>query len=126
MDRQKPARNGPSKFSRSALEIEVSPSRKGAQIIPTSAEPCIGIGGMPIMRKYTLEYLFNGEPRIQLFELKQPQLPVHEAAMHLLQLHFGDAENSLIMPNADASPAEILEQAERVGLTQINVIDQPG
>ncbi|WP_339500063.1 hypothetical protein [Pseudomonas silesiensis] len=78
------------------------------------------------MRKYTLEYLFNGETRTQLFELMQPQLRVHEAAMHLLQLHFGDAENSLIMPNADASPAEILEQAERVGLTQIKVVDQPG
>ncbi|VVP98255.1 hypothetical protein PS914_03796 [Pseudomonas fluorescens] len=78
------------------------------------------------MRKYTLEYLFNGEPRTQLFELKQPQLPVHEAAMHLLQLHLGDAENSLIMPTADATPAEILEQAERVGLTRIKVVDQPG
>jgi hypothetical protein len=78
------------------------------------------------MRKYALEYLFNGEPRIHLFELKQPQLPVHEAAMHLLQLHFGDGENSLIMPNADATPEGILEQAERVGLTQIKVVDQPG
>ncbi|VVO69779.1 hypothetical protein PS862_01277 [Pseudomonas fluorescens] len=78
------------------------------------------------MRKYTLEYLFNGEPRTHLFELKQPQLSVHEAAMHLLQLHFGDAENSLIMPTADATPEEVLEQAERVGLTQIKVVDHPG
>ena len=76
------------------------------------------------MRTYTLEYLFNGEPRTHLFELKQPQLPPHEAAMHLLQLHFGDSENSLIMPSADATPEEILEQAERVGLTQIEVVDQ--
>ncbi|VVO58196.1 hypothetical protein PS858_00638 [Pseudomonas fluorescens] len=44
--------------------------------------------------------------------------------MHLLQLHFGDGENSLIMPNADATPAQVLEQAERVGLTQIHVVDQ--
>ena len=75
------------------------------------------------MHKYTLEYLFNGEPRTYVFEFKQHQLPVHEAAMHLLQLHFGDGENSLIMPNADATPAEISEQAERVGLTQIQVLD---
>ncbi|TWC50442.1 hypothetical protein FBY04_11928 [Pseudomonas sp. SJZ080] len=75
------------------------------------------------MRHVTVEYLFNGEPRTHLFEFKQPQLPVHEAAMHLLQLHFGDGENSLIMPNADATPAQILEQAERVGLTQIQVDD---
>ncbi|MCU1759791.1 hypothetical protein NTD84_08665 [Pseudomonas sp. 14P_8.1_Bac3] len=78
------------------------------------------------MHLYTLEYLFNGEPRTQTFEFKQPQLPVHEAAMHLLQLHFGDGENSLIMPNADATPEEILEQAELVGLTRIEVAEQPG
>ena len=42
------------------------------------------------MHKYTLAYMFNGEPRTHIFELKQPQLSVHEAAMHLLQLHFGD------------------------------------
>lgn len=77
------------------------------------------------MRNYTLEYLFNGEPRTHMFELKQPQLPVHEAAMHLLQLHLGDGENSLIMPTADATPEEILAQAELVGLTQINVVNKP-
>ncbi|WP_213939359.1 hypothetical protein [Pseudomonas sp. dw_612] len=76
------------------------------------------------MRFYTLKYLFDGEPHTHVFDLKQPQLPIHEAAMHLLQLHFGDGENSLIMPNADATPAEVLEQAERVGLTQIKVVDQ--
>ncbi|MFJ3368368.1 hypothetical protein [Pseudomonas sp. NPDC086251] len=75
------------------------------------------------MANYTLEYLFNGEPRAHMFELEQPRLPVHEAAMHLLQLHYGDAENSLIMPTADATPEEILEQAERVGLTRIKVVD---
>jgi hypothetical protein len=41
-----------------------------------------------------------------------------------LQLHFGDGENSLIMPNADATPGEILQQAERVGLTGIQVVAQ--
>lgn len=78
------------------------------------------------MRNYTLAYLFNGEPRRQTFEFEQRRLPVHEAAMHLLQLHFGDAENGLIMPNADATPEEILKQAEVMGLTQIKVVDQPG
>jgi hypothetical protein len=76
------------------------------------------------MHEYTLEYLFNGEPRTQVFELKQPDLPLHEAAMHLLQLHFGDGENSLIMPTADSTPEEILEQAGRVGLTRIEVVAQ--
>jgi hypothetical protein len=75
------------------------------------------------MRNFTLQYLFNGELRSHLFELKQEQLPVHEAALHLLELHFGDAENGLIMPPADASPEEIVQQAEVVGLTQIKVLD---
>lgn len=74
------------------------------------------------MREYTLKYLFNDEPRTHVFELKQSELPLHEAAMHLLQLHFGDAENGLILPAADATPAEILEQAEVVGITRIKVL----
>lgn len=77
------------------------------------------------MQNFTLKYLFNGEPRTHQLELKQHALSAHEAAMHLLQLHFGDAENSLMMPNGDASPAEVLEQAEQLGLTDIKVVDQP-
>jgi hypothetical protein len=75
------------------------------------------------MSLYTLDYRFNGEPRRHGFDLDQPELPVHEAAMHLLELHLGDAENSLIMPSADATPEQILEQAERVGLTDIRVVN---
>lgn len=74
------------------------------------------------MRDYTLSYLFNDEPRTHVFELKQPELRAHEAAMHLLQLHFGDAENGLILPAADATPEEILQQAQVVGITQIQVL----
>lgn len=73
------------------------------------------------MHTYTLQYRFNDEPRTHSLELHEPSLPVEEAALHLLQLHFGDGENSLIMPSADATPAEILQQAERVGLTDIHV-----
>jgi len=36
-------------------------------------------------------------------------------------LHFGDGENSLLMPPADASPEEVLAQAKVMGLTQIDV-----
>ncbi|KMT57010.1 hypothetical protein [Pseudomonas fildesensis] len=74
------------------------------------------------MREYTVTYLFNGESRTHAFELNQPELPVHEAAMHLLALHFGDAENGLIMPAADAAPEEILEQAELMGISQIKLV----
>ena len=73
------------------------------------------------MREYTLNYLFNDEPRTHVFELKQSELPLHEAARHLLALHFGDAENGLIMPPADAGPEEILDQARVVGIRQIKV-----
>ncbi|KPG75417.1 hypothetical protein [Pseudomonas libanensis] len=74
------------------------------------------------MRAYTLNYQFNDEPRTHSFDLKQTELPVHEAAMHLLALHFGDAENGLIMPAADATPEEVLEQAQVVGITRIEVV----
>jgi hypothetical protein len=74
------------------------------------------------MQTYTINYLFNDEPRSHSFELEQLQLATHDAVMHLLQLHFGDGENSLMMPNADATPDDILEQADRVGLTQIQVV----
>lgn len=77
-----------------------------------------------IMYTYHIEYLFNGEPRTFLLELKEQQLPEHEAAMHLLELHLGDAENGLMMPTADSTPEQILEQAERVGITDIKVVSQ--
>ncbi|MFW3899104.1 hypothetical protein [Pseudomonas putida] len=73
------------------------------------------------MTHFTLDYLFNDTPQTRSFELEQAELPLHEAAMHLLVLHFGDSENSLVMPSADATPQEILEQAERLGLTRIEV-----
>lgn len=73
------------------------------------------------MMLYTLDYRCDGEPCTHELELPQADLPRHEAALHLLQLHHGDAENSLVMPSADATPGEILEKAERVGLTDIKV-----
>lgn len=76
---------------------------------------------MPV---FTLQYRFNGEPRTHEFELEQTQLAEHEAAMHLLELHLGDAENNLLMPTADSTPEQVLEQAERVGLTDIRVAGQ--
>lgn len=73
------------------------------------------------MYAYCIDYLFNNESRTHQLELKQPQMTLRQAAMHLLELHFGDGENSLMMPNADAADEEVLEQAELVGLSQIRV-----
>jgi hypothetical protein len=78
------------------------------------------------MHNYILQYRFNAEPRTYSLKLHQPVLSAHEAAMHLLQLHLGDGENSLMMPNADASSSEILEQARLVGLTEIEVATDAG
>jgi len=76
------------------------------------------------MYTYHIEYRFNDEPRTFLLELKEQQLAEHEAAMHLLELHLGDAENGLMMPTADSTPEQILEQAELVGITDIKVVSQ--
>ncbi len=76
------------------------------------------------MYTYHIDYRFNGEPRTFLLELKEQQLAEHEAAMHLLELHLGDAENGLIMPTADSTAEEILEQARRVGITDIEVVSK--
>ncbi|QUE93704.1 hypothetical protein KBP52_01135 [Pseudomonas sp. SCA2728.1_7] len=76
------------------------------------------------MYTYHIDYRFNGEPRTFLLELKEEQLAKHDAAMHLLELHLGDAENGLIMPTADSTDEEILEQAKRVGITDIKVVSK--
>ncbi|QSB18559.1 hypothetical protein JN403_18970 [Pseudomonas sp. 15A4] len=73
------------------------------------------------MPLFSVDYRFKDQPRHHRFELNQPELSVSEAAMHLLELHFGDSENSLIMPNADALPDEITEQAGQLGLTDIHI-----
>ncbi|RMW09881.1 hypothetical protein ALP03_00060 [Pseudomonas amygdali pv. tabaci] len=73
------------------------------------------------MHAYTIDYMFQETARQHRLEIDQSELQPHEAAMHMLELHFGDAENSLMMPNADAMPEEILGQAGVVGLTEIRV-----
>lgn len=73
------------------------------------------------MHTYTVRYDLNGTPSTHTFELKQPELALHEAALHLMVLHFGDGENSLVMPPADAAPEEIMAQAQVLGLSQIEV-----
>lgn len=73
------------------------------------------------MQTFTVHYLLNGNASSHTFELNQAELPAHDAALHLIVLHFGDGENSLVMPPADATAAEVLAQAEVLGLTQIEV-----
>jgi len=70
---------------------------------------------------YRIAYQFNDEPRETFLESEEQGLPIANAAMHLLQLHFGDAENSLIIPSADAADVEVLRQAELLGIANIEV-----
>lgn len=80
--------------------------------------------GDPAMPTYTLEYRFEDKPRTFQIALKQPELAAHEAAMHVLQLHFGDGENSLVMPDAQATPEEVLNQAALLGITGVRVVSE--
>jgi hypothetical protein len=73
------------------------------------------------MPRYTVDYRFEHSSRSHAFELAEQHLSPHEAALHLIQLHFGDSENSVNMPNADATPDEILRQAEWLGISAVQV-----
>jgi len=74
---------------------------------------------MPTLHPHTIDYRFNNEPRTHVLELPETTLTPKAAAFHLLQLHFGDAENSLLMPAADADAEDVLHQAELMGITHI-------
>lgn len=41
------------------------------------------------MHSYTIEYRFKDTSRQHQLEIEQQTLEAHEAAMHLLELHFG-------------------------------------
>lgn len=74
-----------------------------------------------LMHSYNVRYVLNGTSSTHTFELKQPSLALHEATLHLMVLHFGDGENSLVMPPADATSEEIMAQAKVLGLSDIEV-----
>lgn len=73
------------------------------------------------MPNFTLRYQFESQPRTHVIELNNPQLSQANAVRHLIELHHGDAENSLLMPDAEASDAEVLEQASVLGITDVQV-----
>ncbi|HAB02791.1 MAG TPA: hypothetical protein DCE25_07630 [Pseudomonas sp.] len=73
------------------------------------------------MPAYTVSYALDGQPSTHTFELEQGNLALHEVAMHLIVLHFGDSENSLLLPPADATPVQVLAQAEVLGITEIAI-----
>ncbi|WP_339408866.1 hypothetical protein [Pseudomonas sp. EA_35y_Pfl2_R5] len=76
---------------------------------------------MPSAHSFEIAYRFNNDPRSHRTDSHENALPVHVAASQLIELHFADAENSLVMPAPDAAPAEIMAQAETLGITNISV-----
>jgi hypothetical protein len=74
----------------------------------------------PAVHGFRIDYLLNHEPRSHRLTLPMAHLSTQEATLHLLALHFGDAENSLLMPNGEASAEQILAQAAVMGITEVH------
>ena len=72
-------------------------------------------------RKFEVNYLYQNDPRAEVFDSHEESLSQANAARRLIELHQGDAENSLAMPAADADDEEVLEQAGILGITDIRV-----
>jgi hypothetical protein len=70
---------------------------------------------------FRIDYLLKHEPHHHDLQLADTRMSTPEAALHLLMLHFGDGENSLLMPNAEASAEQVLAQAAVMGITDVRV-----
>ncbi|WP_426199440.1 hypothetical protein [Pseudomonas sp. DC3200b2] len=71
--------------------------------------------------RHRVSYLYNEQPRQQELEYEGERLPPEVAALRLLEIHYGDTENSLLMPSADASPQEVMDQAQLMGITTLEI-----
>lgn len=71
--------------------------------------------------KFEINYIFQNDPRAHIIESENDQMSQASAARHLIELHNGDAENSLVMPEANADEGKVLEQAEVIGISDIRV-----
>ena len=78
---------------------------------------------------FEINYIYQNDPRAETYDadvdVDVDSLSQGEAARHLIELHNADAENSLVMPKADADEAQLLEQAEVMGITDIRVTRVP-
>lgn len=78
--------------------------------------------GAQAVHGFRIDYQLNREPRHYQVKLPVAQLSTRDAALHVLALHFGDAENSLLMPNGDASAEQVLAQAAVMGITEVHAV----
>ncbi|WP_104098030.1 hypothetical protein [Stutzerimonas kunmingensis] len=74
---------------------------------------------------FEINYIYQNDPRAETYDVDADSLSQGEAARHLIELHNGDAENSLVIPKAGADEAQLREQAEVVGITDIRVTRVP-
>lgn len=77
--------------------------------------------GNKASHKFEVNYIFQNDPRAQIIESDEDSLSQGDAARRLIEHHNADAENSLVMPDAQADETELLRQAEVVGITDIRV-----
>ncbi|RJG14368.1 hypothetical protein D3879_07715 [Pseudomonas cavernicola] len=80
---------------------------------------------MSSQHRFEINYRYQDEPHTRIVESDAGRLDAHLAALRLIALHHADAENSLLMPAAGASPEDILEQAEVLGISGIRVNKLP-
>lgn len=71
--------------------------------------------------KFEVNYIYQNDPRAEIIESQSESFSNAAAAAHLIRLHHADAENGLLMPDAGAADAELLRQAEVLGITDIRV-----
>jgi len=88
---------------------------------PSGEQPMANDPSQATLYRHRVSYLYNGQPRNLELEYEQPQLPPEVAALRLLEIHYGDAENSLLMPAADDSPQDVMDQAQLMGITMIEI-----
>lgn len=74
-------------------------------------------------RMFRIDYSLKHEPHHHEVQTAVQRMTTSQAALHLLVLHFGDSENSLLMPNADASAEQVLAQAAVMGISDVRVLE---
>jgi hypothetical protein len=74
---------------------------------------------MSMHTRFLVTYLFHSQSRHCDLEVEATTLTAADATLHVLQLHFGDAEAGLMMPPADATAEQVLEQAKLLGITSV-------
>lgn len=71
--------------------------------------------------RHRVSYLYNEQPQQRELEYEQPKLPPEAAALKLLDIHFGATKDARLVPSADASPQDVMDQAQLMGITFIEI-----